>query len=243
MLSISSAYGEIGGIFNLAAVLCDGILANQTNVKFSESFAPKVWATTHLDTLSRTMCPRLAYFVVFSSFASGYGNPGQSNYGMANSVMEKIMQRRRRCNLPGKAIQWAAIGDVGMVVTLNDKNVRVDLRGTLPKRIDTCLHALDKLLTHSEGTVACMQVAAKKQQMTSKFNLLENIGHMLGVDQKLISMNEKLSHVGLDSLMAVELRLMLQRELNLRLSYDELKNLSIGQLIDKSKQLKSTLNI
>ncbi|KAJ6642503.1 Fatty acid synthase [Pseudolycoriella hygida] len=230
LLSISTLYGEVGGIFNLATVLRDAIFANQTTASFSESFAPKVQATAHLDTLSRTMCPSLTYFVVFSSYSCGYGNPGQSNYGMANSIMEKIVERRRLSNLPGKTIQWGAIGDVGMLRALYENNVRVGLRGILPKRMDSCLHALDELLKHSEPTVACTQMALKKHQTTKKLNLLESLCQIVGVDPKLVSINTKLSHLGMDSLMAVELRQMLRREFNLELSLNDLKTVSTGQL-------------
>lgn len=51
-------------------------------------------------------------FVVFSSVSCGRGNAGQSNYGMSNSVMERICEKRRSDGLPGLAIQWGAIGDV-----------------------------------------------------------------------------------------------------------------------------------
>lgn len=51
-------------------------------------------------------------FVVFSSVSCGRGNAGQTNYGMANSVMERICEQRKRDGLPGVAIQWGAIGEV-----------------------------------------------------------------------------------------------------------------------------------
>lgn len=50
--------------------------------------------------------------MVFSSVSCGRGNAGQSNYGMSNSVMERICEKRRSDGLPGLAIQWGAIGDV-----------------------------------------------------------------------------------------------------------------------------------
>lgn len=104
----SLAHGTIGGIFNLAAVLFDNILENQTADKFFESFGPKVFSTRFLDELSRVLCPHLKYFVVFSSAACGLGNAGQSNYGMANSIIERIIEKRVRDNFPGKAIQWVS---------------------------------------------------------------------------------------------------------------------------------------
>lgn len=53
-------------------------------------------------------------FVVFSSVTSGRGNSGQANYGWANSTMERMIEQRRYDGYPGVAIQWGAIGDVGM---------------------------------------------------------------------------------------------------------------------------------
>ena len=52
------------------------------------------------------------YFVVFSSVSCGRGNAGQTNYGMANSVMERICELRKKEGYPALAIQWGAIGDV-----------------------------------------------------------------------------------------------------------------------------------
>lgn len=82
---------------------------------------PKATATAILDELSRTMCPNLKHFVVFSSITCGYGNAGQSNYGYANSVMERICEKRRHEGLPGLAIEWAGVADVGYL-----ENLRTD---------------------------------------------------------------------------------------------------------------------
>lgn len=49
---------------------------------------------------------------MFSSVSCGRGNGGQTNYGMANSVMERICEQRRNDGLPAVAIQWGVIGDV-----------------------------------------------------------------------------------------------------------------------------------
>lgn len=106
-------HGAVGGIFNLAVILRDSIFENQDSDKFLESFGPKVFATRYLDELSRALCQRLKYFVVFSSASCGRGNAGQTNYGMANAIMERIIEKRVRDNLPGKAIQWGAVGEVG----------------------------------------------------------------------------------------------------------------------------------
>lgn len=49
---------------------------------------------------------------MFSSVSCGKGNAGQTNYGMANSIMERICEQRQKDGYPGKAIEWGAIGEV-----------------------------------------------------------------------------------------------------------------------------------
>jgi hypothetical protein len=96
-------------------VLQDRLLENQTEEDFVTSAGPKSLATHHLDVLSRQMCPHLRHFVVFSSVSCGRGNAGQTNYGMNNSIMERICEARVRDGLPGLAVQWGAVGDVGLL--------------------------------------------------------------------------------------------------------------------------------
>lgn len=107
---------SVGGIFNLAVVLRDALFENLQVVDFETVILPKVNGTRNLDVVSRKSCPSLDLFVVFSSIASSRGNASQSNYGLANSAIEKIIERRHTAGLPGLAIQWGVIGDVGLYV-------------------------------------------------------------------------------------------------------------------------------
>lgn len=68
------------------------------------------------------MCPQLRHFVVFSSVSCGRGNAGQTNYGMSNSIMERICEARVRDGLPGLAVQWGAVGDVGLVADMQEED-------------------------------------------------------------------------------------------------------------------------
>lgn len=234
----SLGYGEIGGIFNLAVVLRDAILSNQTVAMYNESLEPKAAVTQHLDTLSRQMCSSLQHFVVFSSLVCGRGNAGQSNYGMANAMMERIIEQRVRDKLPGKAIQWSGIGDVGLIAQMFKGDSTKELLGTWPQRMDVCLNAMDKLLTNEYPIVASMQVALKRT--VEKMSLVESVFHILGItDQKTISMRSTLAEIGLDSLMIVEASQVLEREFNINMSRDAIKLLTVRQLYDLSKSNKT----
>nr|CAH7737538.1 unnamed protein product [Callosobruchus chinensis] len=103
--------GPIESIFNLAVILQDAIFENQTSDAFNTSFGPKARATRYLDEISREMCPDLKDFVVFSSVSCGRGNAGQTNYGMANSIMERICENRKKDGYPALAVEWGAIGE------------------------------------------------------------------------------------------------------------------------------------
>lgn len=109
----------------LAKVLQDATFDNQTEESFVASAGPKALATQYLDQLSRVLCPKLEQFVVFSSVSCGHGNAGQTNYAMSNSVMERICEVRRANNLPAVAIEWGAVGEVGLVADMAEDNVDI----------------------------------------------------------------------------------------------------------------------
>lgn len=105
MLNDAEKLGSVGGIFNVAVQLRDASVGNQDATKFDECLAVKARAKKYLDEVSQRICPKLKYFVVFSSAAAGRGGADQANYGMANSIMERIIEGRRAKQLPAKAIQ------------------------------------------------------------------------------------------------------------------------------------------
>jgi fatty acid synthase len=72
----------------------------------------------------------------------GHGNPGQTNYGYANSILERICELRRKDGLHGLAIQWGPIGDVGVMAD----NEISSLARIVKQRILSCLEVLDKFL-------------------------------------------------------------------------------------------------
>lgn len=228
--------GPVEAIYNLAVALRDAAFENQTKEMFKESLAPKALATKHLDELSRKLCPEIKHFVVFSSVSCGRGNAGQSNYGMANSIMERIIERRMTQGLPAKAIQWGAIGDVGLLAELDEKSQNMEIGGTLPQGILSCLEALDTLLNANEPIVASMVVAEKRVQETESKNVIDVIMSIMSIrDKKTISMDSTLSQLGMDSLTGVEVQQVLERNFNVILSGKEMRALTLRELESQAK--------
>jgi fatty acid synthase len=223
--------GPVGGIFHLAMVLKDAALENQTVDSFEACCASKVSGTLHLDKITRQSCPELDYFVCFSSVTSGRGNAGQTNYGFANSVMERCCEVRRKDGLPGLAIQWGAIGDVGVVAESMGGNDIV-IGGTLPQRIPSCMEVLNQFIQSKHVVCSSIVKADNKRSLAGgKGDLVRTVCHILGVkDPSTLDPNTTLGDLGLDSLMAVEIRQGLERDYDIVLSTQEVRALKIKEI-------------
>lgn len=231
LLTEALKLGPVGGIFNLAVVLKDAIFENQTVESFEESLRPKVDATKLLSEFSQTYCPDLKHFVTFSSVSCGRGNAGQTNYGLANSVMERITESRVKRQLPGKSIQWGAIGEVGLLGERQVNTEDLEINGTLPQELRSCLEVLDTLLTSAEPIVSSMVIADKQATVATKANIIDIILEIMALrDRKQISMHATLTRLGIDSLMGVEIRQILDRDYNITISSQELRSMSLKQL-------------
>lgn len=232
--------GPVGGIFHLAMVLKDGMLENLTPQEFIDVNKPKYDGTINLDRVTRQKCPQLQQFVVFSSVSCGRGNAGQSNYGFANSTMERVCEQRRHDNLPGLAIQWGAIGDVGVVLETMGGNDSV-IGGTLPQRMASCLEVLDRFLCQQRPVMSSFVLAERvvvaKGDGGGQKDLVEAVAHILGVrDVSSLNADASLADLGLDSLMGVEVRQTLERDYDIVMAMREIRQLTINKLRELSSQ-------
>lgn len=233
--------GPVEGIFNLAVVLKDALFEDQTVSNFKESLGVKAAATIYFDELSRKMCPELKQFVVFSSVSCGRGNIGQTNYGMANSIMERIVERRVKEGLPGKGIQWGAIGDVGLIANMQERNVEMVIGGTLQQNISSCLNVFDTILASEEAIVSSMVVAEKRLNIKGNKNIIEALMRIMGIKEiKSISMESTLADLGMDSLMGVEIHQLLEREFDCVLTSEEMRTITLSDLQKKVNSVGSS---
>jgi fatty acid synthase len=212
----------IGGIFNLTMVLDDNLIENLSKESFEKVVRPKAEGTKILDELTRSL--HVDHFVVFSSVSCGRGNAGQSNYALANSQMERICEERRKKNLPGLAIQFGAIGDVGVVQDQMCGNETI-ISGTIPQRIISCIKALDLFLADKSLTVVSSMVLAEKgTRKETKGSLIGSIARILGFkDVTGINFDSNLGELGMDSLMGVEVKGLLERDADLSLSVADIR--------------------
>ncbi|KAG7203862.1 hypothetical protein KM043_017916 [Ampulex compressa] len=185
VLKSAEKKAPVDAIFNVAVVLKDSIFTNQTPETFKESFKPKAWATKRLDEVSRKICPKLRHFVVFSSISCGRGNAGQTNYGMSNSIMERICEKRKREGLPALAIQWGAVGQVGLLADLEKDDKTIVIGGTLQQDISSCLNILDEFLQQDMPIVSSMVVAEKRGAKDDPNNIVSTVMNIIELAQRL----------------------------------------------------------
>lgn len=177
ILRTAEKQAPVDGIFNLAGLLRDGFIVNQTVESFEEVVKSKATTAKNLDVLSRKICPKLRHFVVFSSIACGRGNNGQSNYAFGNGVMERICERRVEEGFPGMAVQWGMIKDVGLAVKIL-KNKQV-INGTMAQSIPSFLEELEKFLCQSRPIVSSYVIANKQGNVKEVANVLEAVMNIM----------------------------------------------------------------
>ncbi|XP_017774979.1 PREDICTED: fatty acid synthase-like [Nicrophorus vespilloides] len=221
------------GFFNLAVVLKDAILENQTAESFKSSMLAKAVATKHFDKITRTS-KTLKHFVVFSTIVCRKGNIGQTNYGMANSAIERICELRRKDGFSGLAIQWGAIGDVGLLTRMQKLHVDVPVCGTIQQRISSCLEVFNHLLMQNE-TVVSSFVLPENIEEESVQNLVVDVLKIIGVtDMKTISPNSTFAELGMDSLMVVEIQQLMEQNYDIFMKSNDIRNLTYAKLMELS---------
>ena len=115
---VRQLWGNINGLVHGAGVIADKLIVEKTDDQFNAVFGTKIEGLNAL--LSATEHDELSMICLFSSVAGRSGNRGQSDYAMANEVLNKVaaMEYVRR-NTDNKTCQVKSINwgpwDSGMV--------------------------------------------------------------------------------------------------------------------------------
>lgn len=250
LVTTSQRHAPLGAVFHLAMVMKDALLANQGPARFDEVVRVKYRASEHLDVATRKLAPALEHFVLFSSLAGSIGNSGQASYGYANLALDRLAERRRAEGLPAVSVQWGAIGDVGFVNTHREE-IDVEALPTKEQSLGSCLATLDELLFQRRPVVASSvpdheilrhrgeKAAPVAVEERSFAQLLRDVRNILGIAEgEVIEPGTQLVELGMDSLMAVELRNKLQKDYGLRLSLQGIRTLTLvalRQLLDTAQ--------
>lgn len=140
---------QLRGIMHVAGVLSNGVIENQSWSKFQFTYNPKVSGSWNLHELSKGML--LEHFVLFSSFVSMLGSPGQSNHCASCSFEDCLASYRRSLGLPATTINWGNWGEVGVATD-------IDFPGLRPISTSQGILALETFLNTHTSHLAVLNI-------------------------------------------------------------------------------------
>ncbi|MBO4208146.1 SDR family NAD(P)-dependent oxidoreductase [Micromonospora echinofusca] len=160
VLDAIPAAHPLTAVVHTAGILDDGVIDSLTVERIDRVYAPKVDAALNLHELTRDR--DLSAFVLFSSAAGTFGNPGQGNYASANAFLDALAQARRVSGLPGTSLAWglwAQTGDGGMGGTLD--NADLHRMGTPALTAEEGMALLDVAFASGSPVLAPMKLDLK----------------------------------------------------------------------------------
>jgi polyketide-type polyunsaturated fatty acid synthase PfaA len=120
---------QVTGIIHGAGVLADKFIEQKTLEEFNAVYTTKIDGLLSL--LAATSAENIKHLVLFSSAAGFYGNPGQSDYSIANDILNKTAYRFKALNPSAQVLSfnWGP-WDGGMVTPelkrmFNDRGVYI----------------------------------------------------------------------------------------------------------------------
>ena len=157
---VARLIGDIGnglrvlkGVFHVAGLLDDGILAQMDWAKFWRVLAPKVAGGWLLHEHTKHL--KLDHFVLFSSILSLIGSAAQTNYTAANAYLDALAAHRRGLGLPALALNWGPWAETGLATVSGERGEAIwRSRGTRYIPVETGWQAMDALIGSDLGHAA-----------------------------------------------------------------------------------------
>lgn len=144
------------GMVHAAMVMDDCTIERQTAERFHGVMAPKTLGAWNLHARSEDLA--LDFFVLFSSFSSVVGNPGQCSYAAANCFLDALAHHRRALGLPALVVNWGPLGEIGYIARHGDLEAALHTQGlsSLDPREATAM--LGRLLKAEAAQAAVVKI-------------------------------------------------------------------------------------
>jgi len=167
--------GPLRGVIHAAGVLRDAYLLQQQAADVDAVFAPKVAGLLNIDVATQHCA--LDFFVLCSSIAATFGNPGQSSYAAANACLDAWAETRHRQVAAGQrqgrtlAVAWPLWAAGGMTVEATTRAALQRRFGTLPLPTGVALETLERLLNAPEPSRVTVQYGppGRLQQVIAEY--------------------------------------------------------------------------
>ena len=233
------------GVLHAAGVLRDRTLAAAEWDEFEDVLRPKTTGTRNLHHL--TANDPLDLFVLFSSVAGLLGSGGQGGYAAANAYLDGFAHWRRAQGMPATTVNWGPWAETGLAAR-DDRAGRLAQRGMGGITTSAGLDMLMALLAERPTQVAVVPLDARtwfannpgqdrwsvytdfhaegsttdRMRFASADELRQALRSWVGVvirtPAATLDVRVPLNRLGLDSLMAVELRNLVETKAGVRMS-------------------------
>nr|WP_062339551.1 type I polyketide synthase [Herbidospora sakaeratensis] len=148
---------DLRAVVHAAGLLDDGVIHTLTPGRADAVLRPKVDGAWNLHLLTRHL--DLDRFVLFSSVAGLWGNPGQAPYAAANTFLDALAAHRRRAGLPATSLAWGPWQAGGMAGNLTDTDwQRMARQGLAPLADADGLALLDAATPRAEAALVAARL-------------------------------------------------------------------------------------
>lgn len=257
---------RIRGVVHSAGVVRDQTLLRMDQESLAEVLAPKVTGTEAL--LLALERADLDFCVLYSSAASLLGSPGQGAYSAANAAMDASARRFRRAGHPTLAINWGPWGETGLATGFSTLGYHVlstaDALAALERLVRSQApqagvfdvdrrqwfqsHPSVSALPYfgllgadapAEGRAGLPGFATDEDRRAFvEEKVLDQVSFVLRRERDRIDVEAPFASLGLDSLMALELRNRLERSIAIKLPVTVIwASPTVRELVDSIVQL------
>lgn len=160
------------GVIHSAMSLDDHLFASLDPARIEAVMKPKIAGAALIDQACRGL--DLDHFIMYSSVTTLFGNPGQAPYVAANAYLESLAAARRQAGLPGLAVGWGPIGDIGYLAREDQTRDLLERRmgGGLLTSADA-LAALDMFLASAAADSAITIAPMRWGKLGAELPLLQ----------------------------------------------------------------------
>ncbi|WP_394831348.1 type I polyketide synthase [Pendulispora rubella] len=220
----------VNAVLHAAGTIDDGLLASLTPERLHSVLRSKLDAAFHLHELTQHL--HLDAFILFSSLSGVLGGPGQANYAAANAFLDALAHHRKARGLPALSLDWGHWAHKsGLTAHLSDADLRRMARnGIRSLSTDEALALFDAALASSNASLIPASLDLRALTRTNApaaaslpqrllalppenreralFDVVcGEIAAVLGIGSPgSLDPHAPLQELGLDSLMALELR-------------------------------------